>query len=105
MTIRLRHAYGRWQLTVGGDREQEITAEEALGWAAHAGETHAEMVQDMIREHADKAEERAKEARKRAKDEVVRQAEAALAAESYARFRRAEANQLAPVAEASDGCR
>lgn len=102
--IRLRHDYGGWQVEVTGDEAfqvrpaRRISAEEALVIAGTVAGA-PRLVQAIIRQDADEAEEKARTERKRAKDEVVRQAESAFAAEQKARERRAEADRLAPSTE------
>jgi hypothetical protein len=107
MTVRLQHAYGRWMLSVNRagqtPHDHEITAGEALAWAAHAGGDYAERAQAVIRQQADKAEKDAKAIRERVQQAVIDGAESSMAAERKALQRRAEADQLAPLGDSADG--
>jgi hypothetical protein len=95
LTVRLRHSFGRWQMSVGGERETEVPAKQALKFAARAGDAAAERVREIIRADADKAEQQLTNQRERSRNVVAAEACRTLDAEAKALRLRAQAEDLA----------
>jgi hypothetical protein len=100
LTVKLRHEFGGWYRYVGQHSGREsITAEQALEWAALAGDGVVEEVKAIIRSDADEAEESAERAHERSTAEAARLAQDAVNAHRMALVRREEATKLAPQPE------
>lgn len=98
LTVKLRHEFGGWYRYVGQHSGREsITAEQALEWAALAGDDVVEEVKTIIRADADEAEASAARAHERSTAEAARLAQDAVNAHRRALVRREEATKLAPI--------
>jgi hypothetical protein len=97
LTVRLRHSFGRWQMSIGGERERIVSAKCALKFAGRASEAAAEHVREIIRADADEAEQQLADQRERSRNIVAQEACRTLDAEAKALRLRAQAEDLAGV--------
>lgn len=95
LVVRLRHSFGGWRVSIGGEREESVSAKYALKFAARASAAARDEVQEIIRQDADEAETRLTEQRERSRNVVAAEAQRTLDAEHNALARRAEAEALA----------